>query len=599
MACSNEMANGSDLNNGLVVNDDVNVMELRGLFDEVLSFYLKEVCVYKNGSKAFPPKLGDGHEADLFRLFTAMRRVGSYESVSEDNMWEFVAKECGVEMGHVASLKLVYVKYLKELDQWLAKGGFKDLKMDNVDIGLVEKFEVLCHWLDVYECKKGECVGVEGTSGFNKNDGGMYLDEDLSPKGVKKVGYSMVNDEVKRSDVSPDNVVKKLGRSVIHDDDNDDNVKFTVKEAVVDNAVSHNVDNVEKVVSLQKRKWEEESLSFTEMLDWVANAARDPHDRAFDASQRSSKWKNYTGDKLWKQALLARRALFEELSVDSSNETNGLQKKNPKMHPSMYEDHRVQARCSRRTTATIPIPSRIKRQRTESVKTETKRISEIIEPKEQEYNLGPEFQAEVPPWTGVISDSDPKWLGTQMWPPPNYDNGKLKNSIMEIGIGRESSCECVFPGSVECVRFHIAENRFKVKIELGFALFVKWKFNQMGEEVSLSWELEEEKRFKSLVVKARHDLAHSNKSRREIMSNFWKKASRTIPDKTRDKIVSYYFNVFVPRRRSYQNRVTPKEIDSDNDEEEVGSVGDRFGYERIHGKTLKCAENLQCTNLES
>ena len=99
----------------------------------------------------------------------------------------------------------------------------------------------------------------------------------------------------------------------------------TVKDAVVDNVVSHNVDNVEKVVSLQKRKWEEESMSFTEMLDWVANAARDPHAHAFEASQRSSKWKNYTGDKPWKHDLLARRALFEELSVDSSNETNGLQ----------------------------------------------------------------------------------------------------------------------------------------------------------------------------------------------------------------------------------------------------------------------------------
>ncbi|GKB86416.1 AT-rich interactive domain-containing protein 2-like protein [Tanacetum coccineum] len=321
MACSIEMANGSDLNNRLVVNDDVNVMELRGLFDEVLSFFLKEVCVYKNGFKAFPPKLGDGHEADLFRLFTAIRRVGSYETISEDNMWEFVAKECGVETGLVTSLKSVYVKYLKELDQWLSKGRFKDLKMDNVDIGLVEKFEVLCCWLDRYECKKGKCVGVEGTSGFNKNDGGVYLDEDLSPKGVKKVGYSMVNDEVNRSDVLPDNDVKKVGRSVIHDDDNGDNFRLTVKDAVV----SHNIDNVEKVVNSQKRKWEEESMSFTEMLDWVANAARDPHDRAFEASQRSNKWKNYTGDKLWKQALLARRALFEELPVDSSNETNGLQ----------------------------------------------------------------------------------------------------------------------------------------------------------------------------------------------------------------------------------------------------------------------------------
>nr|GFA34255.1 AT-rich interactive domain-containing protein 2-like [Tanacetum cinerariifolium] len=114
--------------------------------------------------------------------------------------------------------------------------------------------------------------------------------------------------------------LKKVGRSVIQDDDTGDNFGLTAKDAVV----SHNIDNVEKVVNFQKSKWEEESMSFTEILDWVANAACNPHNRAFEASQRSSKWKNYTGDKLWKQALLARRALFEELLVDSSNETNGL-----------------------------------------------------------------------------------------------------------------------------------------------------------------------------------------------------------------------------------------------------------------------------------
>nr|GEW11991.1 AT-rich interactive domain-containing protein 2-like [Tanacetum cinerariifolium] len=125
--------------------------------------------------------------------------------------------------------------------------------------------------------------------------------------------------KVNRYDVFPDNHVKKVGRSVIQDDTGD-NFGLTAKDAVV----SHNIDNVEKVVNFQKSKWEEESMSFTEILDWVANAARNPHNRAFEASQRNSKWKNYTGDKLWKQALLARHALFEELLVDSSNETNGL-----------------------------------------------------------------------------------------------------------------------------------------------------------------------------------------------------------------------------------------------------------------------------------
>ncbi|GJZ48359.1 hypothetical protein Tco_0602191 [Tanacetum coccineum] len=94
------------------------------------------------------------------------------------------------------------------------------------------------------------------------NASGMYLDEDLSPKGVKKVGYSMVNNEVNRSDVFPDNDVKKVGCSVIHDDDNGDNFRLTVKDAVV----SHNIDNVEKVVNLQKRKWEEGARTFPSCL---------------------------------------------------------------------------------------------------------------------------------------------------------------------------------------------------------------------------------------------------------------------------------------------------------------------------------------------
>lgn len=268
------------------------------------------------------------------------------------------------------------------------------------------------------------------------------------------------------------------------------------------------------------------------------------------------------------------------------------------MHPSMYEDDTIQSKCSRRTTSAIPSPSRIKRQRTESGKILVDRISELIEPHGQEYNLGPIYQAQVQAWTGVVSESDPKWLGTQMWPLPDDTNGEHEKGTVEIGLGRESSCECVFPGSAECARFHIAENRLKIKIELG-QLFYQWKFNRMGEEVSLSWVPEEEKIFKNLVIRARYELGHSTKSRREIMNNFWRKASNLIPAKSKQNLVSYYFNVFVIRRRSYQNRVTPSEINSDNDEEEVGCVGDRFGYEKVHGLLLKCSENLQCTDLES
>ncbi|XP_071708119.1 AT-rich interactive domain-containing protein 2-like isoform X2 [Rutidosis leptorrhynchoides] len=631
MAHDSGLKNGSNLNefkvhedcssDELFVNHDsyvkygdlngcMDVNELRALFDQVLSFFLKEVSVNRNLFRPFPPKLGDGHHADLFKLFLTVRRIGSYELVSETNLWEFVARECGLEIELVASLKLIYIKYLEELDQWLFNGGFKDEEMENLNIGLVEKLDLLSRQLgksiidvEVVEFEDATKKN-EGTSGFDRNTIGMNLefsrinddddDEkfslvddktcDLSPEVIKKVGFSMVNDEVKRNELSSNNVVKKMGLPRIADNDC---VMLTANNDARRNVISYNVDS-------QKRKMKEEPLSISEMLDWLTHTARNPHDPAVKMSQ-SNMWNNDMTDKLRKQVLIARRVLFAELNVDSVNEACGSQK-NQKMHPSMYEDDTVQSNCSRRSGSAIPSPSRIKRQRIESGKIPMDRISELVEPHGEKYNVGPLYQAQVPPWTGIISESDPKWLGTQMWPPPNDINGEYKKDISKIGLGRETFCECVFPGSAECVRFHIAENRLKVKIKLG-QLFYEWKFNRMGEEVSLSWEPEEEKRFKNLAIRARYELGHSTKSRREIMNNFWKKASNFIPAKSKQNVVSYYFNVFVIRRRSYQNRVTPNEIDSDNDEEEVGSVGDRFGYEKVHGLLLKCSENLQRTDL--
>lgn len=664
MAYNSELKDGADLNaveipeackhNELSVNpnlyvkygyDDVDDNGLKELFDQVLSFFLKEVSVKKNAFRPFPPKLGDGIEADLFKLFLSVRRIGSYELVSENNMWEFVANECGLEIGLVASLKLLYVMYLKELDQWLIEGGFKDVNLEKVDMNVIVKLDLLLQQLDeIVGCKD------EGTLGFNQNEGGMNLDVPISRINgdddddkfrvrddkrceLSSRGVSIFNNEVKRNKFSPQNVVKKAELSIINDNDDDDDneeEEFTIKDEkqiessinVVVNEITRfhsdnnvtltannaDVSNVEKVVSL-KRKRGKESVLLSEMINFVTNAARNPHDTIYNTSKRSLKWKKYTGDKLFKQALLSRRAIFAEINFDSSNEAKGSQKKNQRMmHPAMYEDNNrvsseVKPFCRGATSAqpcTCPIcnlrtSSRAKRQRIESGKF---RMYETNKPQNQNHNVGPLYQAVVPAWTGVVSESDPKWLGTRMWPPLDTHDKEHEKGILVIEQGRQNVCECLFSGSAECVRFHIAENRYKLKISLG-DLFYKWKFNQMGEEVSLSWEPEEEKIFKSLVMKARHDLWHSNKSRHEIMNKFWKRGAYVIRDKTKKNLVSYYFNVFVLRRRSYQNRVTPKEIDSDNDEEEVGSVGDRFGYEKIHGLLLKCSENMQCRDLES
>ncbi|KAL4592557.1 hypothetical protein LXL04_005557 [Taraxacum kok-saghyz] len=660
MAYNSELKYGSDLNtveipkscrnDELSVNPDLYDNGLRKLFDQVLSFFLKETSLKTNAIRPFPPKLGEGVEADLFKLFLTVKRIGSYEIVSENNLWEFVAKECGFEIGVEGSLKLVYVKYLKELDQWLIEGGFKE----NLDTRVIEKLDLLSQQLDEYICFESNQIGKsldEGTSGFNQNEGGMNLDVpfsiingddddekfrvgddkrcELSSEIVKKVGVSMINDDVKRTELSPKNVVKNVALSVINIDDDDE--EFSVEDEkqidssinIVVNEISRyyldtNVvittkdDDVSNVVKNVGRKKKEESLMLSEMIDWVQNAAKNPHDMIFETSQRSSKWKKYTVNKLWNQALLSRRAIFAEFNFDSGNESKVSQKKNQRMHPAMYEDDNrllsdVKICCKSATSAqpctctscNLRTSSRMKRPRTEPVKFRNPETIDPITQKAQKYNLGPLYQAQVPPWTGVVSTSDPKWLGTQMWPPLDENiNAEHEKGSLVIGLGRQNLCDCLFSGSAECVRFHIAEKRYHLKLEIG-DLFYRWKFNQMGEEVSLSWEPEEEKVFKNLVIKARHDLGHSNKSRHEIMNKFWKRGAYLIRDKTKQNLVSYYFNVFVLRRRSYQNRVTPKDIDSDNDEEEVGSVGDRFGYEKIHGVLLKCSENMQCRDLES
>ncbi|XP_023752003.1 AT-rich interactive domain-containing protein 1 [Lactuca sativa] len=657
MAYVSELKNGSDLNSveipGACRNDEVSVNPdlyvkyecmdasmddngLRELFDQVLSFFLKEESVKKNAFRPFPPKLGDGVEADLFKLFLTVKRIGSYELVSKNNMWEFVAKECGFEIGLEASLKLLYIKYLKELDQWLIEGGFKD----NIDTDVIAKLDLLSHHLDEYICFESNQIGKslchdeiigfkdEGTSGFNQNEGGMDLDVPFSRiNGDDNDEEFRVLDD-KRCELSSDNVVKKVGLSVINDDDDkelslddekqiDSSIKIVVDEIIRFHSdkdvtlTAENDDDVSNVVKnvsrSSKRKREKESLLLSEMVDWVANAARNPHSMTFKTSQRSSKWKKYTGDKLWKQALLSRKALFAEISFDSGNEAKGSsQKKNQRMHPAMYEDDNrvntseIKVCCKSATSAEQCTCTNCNLRTSSRTKRESGKFrmhENTGPPQKQKHNVGPLYQAVVPAWTGVVTQSDPKWLGTQMWPPPDDINTK---GNLVIGLGRQNvcDCECLFKGSAECVRFHIAENRYKLKLELG-DLFYKWRFNQMGEEVSLSWEPEEEKVFKSLVIKARHDLAHSNKSRHEIMNKFWKRGAYIIRDKSKQNLVSYYFNVFVLRRRSYQNRVTPKDIDSDNDEEEVGSVGDRFGYEKIHGLLLKCSENMQCRDLES
>ncbi|KAL4383905.1 hypothetical protein GQ457_15G009440 [Hibiscus cannabinus] len=551
---------------------------LRCLFDLVLSGHLKEVA-WKGFARPMPAMLGtDGQSLDLLKLFLIVREIGGYEFVSKEGLWAFVVKELGLGFQVSPSVKLIYAKYLYELEKWL-RGNFGDRKEGN------------------------SCGG---------NFGFLKLEQEEEFRGLFANGVGREGLVNKVALLEYGKHKKFIGK----DGKNEPavsyaNSRFRLHDGVGKVRGDDAENECRKEFSTRKRK----RKSLSEMLSWIMLVAKCPDDPSVQEILEPSKWIDHGGDEFWIQAIRARQVLRQKRDGHSVIEQSPLQT-NQKMHPSMYEDdflsHQFtqRLRCSERLARSNSCSSSTEDSQLMSLhRTRSecgpKEISSIaidlssldtgmtVEPYGDDsfrrvVAVGPLFQAEVPEWTGSVSDSDSKWLGTRQWPL----NGGKHDSLPvtnPIGSKRPNSCSCQIPGSVECIRFHIAEKRMKLKLELG-SLFYHWRFDGMGEEISLRWTAEEEKRFKHMV---QLEPPSSNA--------FWARASEFFPEKTRQDLVSYYFNVFLIQRRSYQNRVTPKSIDSDDDESEFGCISDSFGSYALKvpgSNTLTCSQNNQCIDLE-
>ncbi|GFP80577.1 AT-rich interactive domain-containing protein 2 [Phtheirospermum japonicum] len=181
--------------------------------------------------------------------------------------------------------------------------------------------------------------------------------------------------------------------------------------------------------------------------------------------------------------------------------------------------------------------------------------------------IGPRFQADVPSWTrptiGGIELDNSKWICIPTWPAKGLSQDTNNNTI---GRGRSDFCECAFRGSIECVAKHVSEKRTQLRVDLGPA-FWRWKFDVMGEGVSRLWSRDEEKRF-DCVVKANP----TSQGR-----SFVKCALECFPCQSRASIVSYYLNVYIPRRirdktRSNCTAVIDSDDDDDDDNEDVPPI---------------------------
>lgn len=708
---------------------------MRSTFDELLIAFMRGKLAGKC-IISIPILCGDCRPVDLFKLFWVVRKIGGHYTVSKNNLWGFVSKQCGLGFGVIPFIKLVYFKYLNELNQWLyvfTKGASQDAlsridkkldilswKLENRLRGLSwdkqeqkekEKDSELVKYTtldisnsgsrlslngeingrveNVVDFVLGEdgklCAGnkhfclavgtidesiVYGLHGHvDRGNGddygastkreigkvlnkairvyksqtdmecGKYRDEDgdgtitSAKKAIEKIICKVLNNgetvanEGHPMDINVDACMQADDVAMTSFDKTHVFVNITDEEKLCIQAGDDTITPSNDTCNvLEPRKRKRESLSFPRMLSWLTNVAKHSDTSSVGSIPECSKWSSYGVEEFWFQVLLVREALLIRRSTNTDAGENILkdQQKKPRMHPSMYEDDVLEFRSpeerrySRRITSltkpkSCPCCSSLAHRSQNGVrkgeevgknlKAAAKLVTtDLVEPctslddqksvdmsEVRQVSVGPLCQAEVPEWTGLVSESDVKWLGTTVWQPDNVERNSIVQSLC-IGKGRQNTCNCPFAGSVECVRFHIAETRLKLKQGLG-SLFYDWGFNRMGEEVSLSWTEEQEKIFKDMV---RSCAAFPNK--------FWNNASRLLSSKTRQKLVSYYFNVYVIQRRSYQNRVTPKDIDSDDDEKECGMIGGSFGHNRalfFSGPTLiSCTLNTQSTELK-
>ncbi|KAI5061565.1 hypothetical protein GOP47_0024070 [Adiantum capillus-veneris] len=173
--------------------------------------------------------------------------------------------------------------------------------------------------------------------------------------------------------------------------------------------------------------------------------------------------------------------------------------------------------------------------------------------------LGSEFQAEIPKRFPTNNNrtcrsdcelDSLRWLGERVWPMQETKLLTCEGAALRADY-RHQECSCKFQDTLECVRLHIKEKREVLKSELGEA-FSMWGFDEMGEIVAEKWTHEEQCAFQELV--------------RRNPQSFWHDLFDHFPTKGMTDFVSYYFNVFVLRRRAIQNRINPANIDSDDDE---------------------------------
>lgn len=342
---------------------------LRSLFDQVVVAFLRDKSAGKC-HRPIPALCGDGRPVDLFKLFWLVRKFGGYDTVSRNKLWGFVSEECGLGCGVIASVKLIYMSYLNELDQWLQL-VFSKRVLEDDHCGFIRKLDLLCREVEIrfggllldkqkqehlekFNKFAGEANDrdhitiddftssvnnaaaktVNEVNGFSRgqtsDDGGTSCSEDGGDtiRSAKKLIANITNKflnyrqtttavgnddekfsahEKNVSCVSAKKVVKVTSSKPDHATKATDGEERVRTQPGINNMIPSKSD-VGNVLASRKRKLQ--TFSFSGMLGWLVQVAKRSDDPSVGLLPECSKWSDYGSAEFWAQALLVREALL-------------------------------------------------------------------------------------------------------------------------------------------------------------------------------------------------------------------------------------------------------------------------------------------------
>lgn len=276
-------------------NDDV---KLECLFHKLLT-----VCIEENNSsgivRPLPVMLDDGQSLDLYKLFFLVKERGGFALVSEKGLWGLVTEELGLDAKLLASVKLVYDKYLNEFERWLRKTyGGKDFKSGNQG----------CH----VDFKPVPLELVKEFTDLLGGDGELKEDVSVQLLSCEMTSNDLVNHKSEMNSLDNGNQppISMDVDSIV----GDANVKCC--NGVEDDLHSLNSDvPLKELISSRKRKRD----ALSSMLNWIRKTAKNPLEPSVKLIPEASKWKECKGQDFGVQILRAREALLQLRSSDKPN----------------------------------------------------------------------------------------------------------------------------------------------------------------------------------------------------------------------------------------------------------------------------------------